>query len=87
MAIDRFQLSKSLQVKHDEETLRNQVEHLVLDFRKEYVQQRLSILKQQIALSANDMERMRQLMEEYKDIQSMRNTIARELGNEVMITR
>ena len=86
MAIDRFQLSKSLQVKHDEETLRNQVEHLVLDFRKEYVQQRLSILKQQIALSANDMERMRQLMEEYKDIQSMRNTIARELGNEVMIT-
>ena len=29
MAIDRFQLSKSLQVKHDEETLRNQVEHLV----------------------------------------------------------
>ena len=87
MAIDRFQLSKSLQVKHDEETLRNQVEHLVLDFRKEYVQQRLSILKQQIALSANDMERMRQLMEEYKEIQSMRNTIARELGNEVMITR
>ena len=80
-------MSKSLQVKHDEETLRNQVEHLVLDFRKEYVQQRLSILKQQIALSANDMERMRQLMEEYKDIQSMRNTIARELGNEVMITR
>ena len=87
MAIDRFQLSKSLQVKHDEETLRNQVEHLVLDFRKEYVQQRLSILKQQIALSVNDMERMRQLMEEYKEIQSMRNTIARELGNEVMITR
>ena len=87
MAIDRFQLSKSLQVKHDEETLRNQVEHLVLDFRKEYVQQRLSILKQQIAQSANDMERMRQLMEEYKEIQSMRNTIARELGNEVMITR
>ena len=76
-----------MEVKHDEETLRNQVEHLVLDFRKEYVQQRLSILKQQIALSANDMERMRQLMEEYKEIQSMRNTIARELGNEVMITR
>ena len=87
MAIDRFQLSTSQQVTHDEETLRNQVEHLVLDFRKEYVQQRLSILKQQIALSANDMERMRQLMEEYKEIQSMRNTIARELGNEVMITR
>ena len=48
---------------------------------------RWRILKQQIALSANDMERMRQLMEEYKEIQSMRNTIARELGNEVMITR
>ena len=26
-------------------------------------------------------------LEEYKEIQSMRNTIARELGNEVMITR
>ena len=87
MAIDRYQLSKSLQVKHDEETLRNQVVHLILDFRRDYVQQRLITLKQEIALSANDVEQMRQLMEEYKEIQSMRNTIAKELGNEVMITR
>ncbi|MCD8202534.1 MAG: DNA primase [Prevotella sp.] len=85
MVIDRFQLSKSLQVKNDEETLRNRVRHLILDFRMDYVEQRLKELQQEIKEAGNDMDKMMEKMAEYKDMQSIRNAIAKELGNEVII--
>ncbi len=85
MVIDRFQLSKSLQVKNDEETLRNRVRHLILDFRMDYVEQRLKELQQEIKEAGNDMDKMMKKMAEYKDMQAIRNAIAKELGNEVII--
>ena len=85
MAIDHFQLSKSLQVRRDEGTLRNQVEHLILDFRMAYVEQHLKELQREISLAANDTERMMKLMAEYKDMQVIRNEIAKELGNDILI--
>ena len=80
MAIDHFQLSKSLQVRHDEDTLRNQVEHLILDFRMDYVEQHLKDLQREITLSANDTEKVMRLMAEYKDMQVIRNEIANGLN-------
>ena len=85
MAIDHFQLSKSLQVRHDEDTLRNQVEHLILDFRMDYVEQHLKDLQREITLSANDTEKVMRLMAEYKDMQVVRNEIAKELGNDIVM--
>lgn len=85
MAIDHFQLSKSLQVRSDEDTLRNQVEHLILDFRMAYVEQHLKDLQREISLAANDTERVMKLMAEYKDMQVIRNEIAKELGNDILI--
>ena len=85
MAIDHFQLSKSLQVRRDEDTLRNQIEHLILDFRMAYVEQHLKELQREISLAANDTERMMKLMAEYKDMQVIRNEIAKELGNDILI--
>ncbi len=84
MAIDHFQLSKSLQVRSDEDTLRNQVEHLILDFRMAYVEQHLKDLQREISLAANDTERVMKLMAEYKDMQVIRNEIAKELGNYIV---
>ena len=86
MAIDHFQLSKSLQVRHDEDTLRNQVEHLILDFRMDYVEQHLKDLQREITLSANDTEKVMRLMAEYKDMQVIRNEIAKELGNDIVMS-
>lgn len=85
MAIDHFQLSKSLQVRRDEDTLRNQVEHLILDFRMDYVEQHLKDLQREITLSANDTEKVMRLMAEYKDMQVIRNEIAKELGNDIVM--
>lgn len=84
MAIDHFQLSKSLQVRRDEDTLRNQVEHLILDFRMAYVEQHLKELQREISLATGDTERMMKLMAEYKDMQVIRNEIAKELGSYIV---
>lgn len=85
MVIDRFQLSQSLQVKKDEDTLRNQVVHLILDFRMDYVEKKMEDLKREITQSAGDTEKMMKLMAEYKDVQVMRNSIAKELGSEIIM--
>ena len=84
MAIDHFQLSKSLQVKRDEDTLRNQVEHLILDFRMDYVEQHLKELQREISLAMGDTAKIMKLMAEYKDMQVIRNEIAKELGSYIV---
>lgn len=84
MAIDHFKLSRSLQVRRDGDTLRNQAEHLVLDFRMEYVSRRMDEVRRGISMAAGDMERTAQLMAEYKDLQAIRNAIAKELGNDII---
>ena len=85
MAADRFQLSKSMQVNEDEDSLRNRVVHMVLDFRMDYVKMPLNQLRQEMALAASDMEKLMPLMKEYKDVQNLRNRIAKELGNEIIV--
>lgn len=84
MAIDHFKLSRSLQVRRDDDSLRNQAEHLVLDFRMEYVSRRMDEVRRGIIMAAGDMERTAQLMAEYKDLQAIRNAIAKELGNDII---
>ena len=85
MAIDHFQLSKSLQVKRDDDTLRNQVEHLILDFRMDYVERHMKDLQREISLSVGDTDKMMKLMAEYKDMQVIRNEIAKELGSDIIM--
>ena len=85
MAIDHFQLSKSLQVKRDDDTLRNQVEHLILDFRMDYVERHMKDLQREISLAAGDTDKMMKLMAEYKDMQVIRNEIAKELGSDIIM--
>lgn len=85
MAADRFQLSKSMQIQEDSESLRNKVVHMVLDFRMEYVKMRLSELRGEMAQAGSDMERLMPLMKEYKEMQDIRNRIAKEIGNEIII--
>ena len=85
MAIERFQLSKSLQVKTDEDTLRNRIEHMILDFRLDYMERKLTSLKQEIKLSSSEPEKMLGLMSEFKELQTIRNAIAKELGSGIIV--
>ena len=85
MAVDRFHLSKSMQVEHDNNSLCNEINHLLYDFRKEYVEKKMKQLQQEISQCGGDSEKMMQLMAEYKELQDLRNIIAKELGSEIII--
>lgn len=66
------------------EALRQQTEHLLNDFRMDYLEQRLRDLKREISLAVNDPERLQQLMEEYKTAHELRSQLARLLGNNII---
>ena len=85
MAVDRFHLSKSMQVEHDNNSLCNDINHLLYDFRKEYVEKKMKQLQQEISQCGGNSEKMMQLMAEYKELQDLRNIIAKELGSEIII--
>ena len=66
------------------EALRQHTEHLLNDFRMDYLEQRLRDLKRDISLAVNDPERLQQLMEEYKTAHELRSQLARLLGNNII---
>lgn len=66
------------------EAMRQQTEHLLNDFRMDYLEQRLRDLKRDISLAVNDPERLQQLMEEYKTAHELRSQLARLLGNNII---
>ena len=66
------------------EALRQQTEHLLNDFRMDYLEQRLRDMKRDISLAVNDPERLQQLMEEYKTAHELRSQLARLLGNNII---
>lgn len=66
------------------EAQRQQTEHLLNDFRMDYLEQRLRDLKRDISLAVNDPERLQQLMEEYKTAHELRSQLARLLGNNII---
>ena len=97
MASDYYHLSAEKEEKfideeerrqHEEdeiEALRQQTEHLLLDFRMDYVEHHLKDLMEQIKHSADDAEQLKKLMTEYQDMQEIRNKLAKQLGNNIII--
>ena len=84
MVLGRYQLSKSLEMVHKTETLRQRVIHLVLDFRMDIVKNKMRELQQQIKDAGTDMDTIRQLMEQYRDTQLLRDTLAKKIGNDLV---
>ena len=66
------------------ENLRQQTEHLLNDFRMDYLEQRLRQLQAQISQASADHDRLMQLMEEYKTAHELRSKLARLLGNNII---
>lgn len=60
------------------------VNHLLLDFKLRYIDGQLKILQQQIVDSHNDKQLMFSLMSRYKEMQGVRNELAKSLGNNII---
>lgn len=86
LCVDKVQISKSLKPEPTEEQIRNNVLRLVLNFRCEFMENRLKNLKNQInQLSISDPDdKLLEVMKEYKEVQDIRNVLAKKLGNEII---
>ena len=85
LGIDSHQLSRSFEMKESEGTLRQRIQHLILDFRMDIISQHLKDLQRQLKEAGSDMTRIKALMTEYQDAQELRNALARRLGSDVIV--
>lgn len=97
MSMDRYHLSQrkadgpdneeaQLQAERNQtESLRNQTIHLLLDFRMDYVEAQLKEIQAKMRTVANDMEQLKALMEQFRDMQMLRNQLARQLGSNIVV--
>ena len=58
--------------------------HLVLDLRMNIVKKHLADIQAQMRTAGSDMDRIMQLMEQYKDAQQLRDMLARRIGSDIM---
>ena len=68
----------------NEDSLRQLVFHLIMDFRRAIVEVRLKQIQREMRQAGNDMERIRQLMQDCISTQELRNICAKKLGIEVI---
>ena len=70
---------------NETEALRMQVDHLLTDIRMDYVERHLKELQVQMAQAASDMEKLKVLMADYRDMHAMRKQLARKLGSNIIV--
>lgn len=99
LSTDRYQLSqhaqdeaqplneqeKQLRATEHIENIRKQLEHLLNDFRMDYLEHHLKELQKQIATPGIATDRLQTLMTEYKEAQGLRNKLAKMLGNNIVV--
>ena len=83
--IDRHQLGGRFVMPEREGSLRQRVVHLIMDFRLDIVEARLKEIQQLLRQASGDMERVMQLMQEYKNTQELRDALARRLGSDLVV--
>lgn len=84
---DEPKSEKELQIEEEDRIthLRNQVEHLLNDFRMDYLDKRLRQLQTDITASVNNADRMRELMKEYQEVHKLRGQLAKVLGKNIVV--
>ena len=84
LAIDRHQLGKGFQLKEREGGLRQHVLHLVLDLRLDIITKRLKDIQAQLKQVGSDPQKIKALLEDYRDTQQLRDALAKQLGNDIV---
>ncbi len=87
LSTDDVKLAKSIAEISSDSSLRSKVEQLIIGFRKEWIEKQLAERRKQMSLASSDMTKTLQLMNEIKQLQDMRNILARRLGNDIIVKR
>ena len=67
-----------------EGSLCQRVVHLVMDLRMDLIEGKLKEIQNAMREAVGDMNRVMQLMKEFKDMQQLRDMLAHKLGSDVM---
>jgi DNA primase len=83
ISADEAIVSESLKREMKLEDLRNQVTHLLYDFRGEYINNKMMALRNEMLANKDNPERIREVMNEMKELQKIRMAIAKKTGRSV----
>ena len=86
LGIDRHQLSRGFELKGSQGSLRQRIQHLILDFRMSIVSQHLKDLQRQLNGIGSDMSSIKAIMDDYMRTQELRNALARQRGSDVIVS-
>jgi DNA primase len=76
---DSLTLSKSFEVKLSIEQLRDKIEHLLYEFRNDYIKEKLVQLRNDIKVT-QDHEKLEELLRELQETEKIRTAIAKKIG-------
>ena len=87
LGIDSHTLSRSFELKQRSGDLRQRIQHLILDFRMDIVNQHMKDIQRQLKeMGANvEHEKLKELMDEYRQTQELRNALAKQRGSDVIV--
>lgn len=80
---DEAIVSESLKHEQTLDELRNQVTHLLLDFRGEYINSKMQTLRAEMLANKDNPERMKEVMTEMTELQKIRMAIAKKTGRSI----
>ncbi len=80
-------VSESLKHEMTIEQLRDNITHLLYDFRNEYIETRMSQLRTELKSATTDEQRMKALLEEMTQVQKVRTAIAKKTGKSIVSVR
>ncbi len=79
MVSDTLTLSKSLEVRLSIEQLRDKIEHLLYEFRSDFIKEKLTRLRAEIK-TTDDTNKLQELITELQETEKIRTAIAKKIG-------
>ena len=84
LSVEKFKLSRSLQPTITATDIKNDIIHLIMDYRMDIIENRIKEYRDEIMASQNDPERLKEAMAKYSDAQTIRNNLAKLLGSNIL---
>ena len=81
---DEYQLSENMKITLSEDQLKTKVEHLLLDYRLNYLKLKIDSVRRQMPQAATPDEK-RQLAEQFVKLSTMRAEIAKRVGKSIIV--
>jgi len=85
LAIDRHQLGGRFVIQPREGSLRQRVQHLVMDYRLDLVDARLKEIQRELLQVGGDMQATMKLLKEHKETREIRDQLAKRLGSDLVV--